>query len=400
MNPVRRRGCLRVGCPALLLAVLIFGFGLASGFALATLTGQRPPDEVSGEAGILWQTFNLLQREYYARPLNGRELVYAAIRGMVQSVGDEYTVFLAPQQAKEVRSSFEGNYEGIGIFVELRDGLPTVLSPMPGTPADRAGLRPGDAIVAVDGRPTHALPLDQVISWVRGPSGTQVTLTIRRLGRNETFDVTVTRERITAPAALAHILDGQYAYLRLTVFNERTVPELDRALADVLAKDPKGVILDLRNNGGGYVDSAQQTLGRFLESGVAFYEDTDPGPGGIVEMPVKPGGPKAYGVPLVVLVNGFTASAAEIVAGALQDHGRAVLIGERTFGKGSVQRVHDFQDGSSLRVTWAHWLTPSKRDITAQGIMPDIILPLQGQAFTLDEDPHVLRAVEFLKAGR
>ncbi len=400
MRPVGRRGWLRVGCPALLLALLVFGLGLVAGFTLAVSSGQRPPDEVGREAGILWQTFGLLQREYYGRPLDGRELVYAAIRGMVQSLGDEYTVFLAPQQAQEVRSSLEGKYEGIGIFVELRDGLPTVLSPMPGTPADRAGLKPGDAIVAVDGRPTQSLPLDQVISWVRGPSGTQVTLTIRRPGSTETFDVTVTRERITAPAVLARTLDGQFAYLRLTVFNERTVPELDRALADALAKGSRGIILDLRNNGGGYVDSAQQTLGRFLESGVAFYEDSDPGPDGIVEMPVKPGGTKAYKVPLAVLVNGFTASAAEIVAGALQDHGRAVLIGERTFGKGSVQRVHDFEDGSSLRITSAHWLTPSRRDIMAQGIMPDVIIPLQGQAFSFDQDPHVLRAVEFLKSGR
>jgi carboxyl-terminal processing protease len=382
------------------LAILIFGSGVLAGFGLATYSGQRPPEEVSREAGVLWRTLSLLQGEYYGRPLDSRQLVYAAIRGMVQSVGDEYTVFLPPQQAEEVRRSFEGNYEGIGIFVELRNGLPTVVSPIPGTPADRAGLQPGDAIVAVDGRPTKSLPLDQVISWVRGPSGTRVTLTVQRPGQFNPFDVTLTRQRITAPAVLAQTLDHEFAYLRLTVFNERTVPELDKALSEALGAGRRGIVLDLRNNGGGFVDSAQQTLGRFLEGGVAFYEDSDPGQGGITEMPVKPGGTRAYKLPMVVLVNSYTASAAEIVAGALQDYGRATLIGERTFGKGTVQRVHDFEDGSSLRITVAHWLTPSKRDITAQGIMPDLILPLQGRSFPLDEDPHVLRAVEFLRTGK
>lgn len=373
---------------------------MLAGFGLAVATGQRPPNEVATQAGILWQTLNLLQREYYGRPLDGSQLVYSAIRGMVQSVGDEYTVFLAPQQAAEVRRSFEGNYEGIGIFVELRNGLPTVVSPIPNTPADRAGLKPGDVIVAVDGRSIQAVPLDQVISWVRGPSGTQVTLTVQRPGRAETFDVTLTRQKITAPAVLAQTVDGQFAYLRLHVFNERTVPELDKALSEAMEEGRKGIILDLRNNGGGLVDSAQRTLGRFLRSGIAFYEDSDPGQGGIVEEEILTGGPKAYELPMVVLVNGFTASAAEIVAGALQDHHRAILIGERTFGKGTVQRVHDFQDGSSLRVTVAHWLTPSRRDITAQGIMPDIIIPLRGESFSLEEDPHVLRAVEFLRTGQ
>jgi carboxyl-terminal processing protease len=305
-----------------------------------------------------------------------RELDYGAARGMTEALADDYTVFLEPLRGAPLRDELAGEYEGIGIWVEHPEGQFTIVAPIAGSPAARADLRAGDVIVAADGQDLIGLETDAAMSLIRGPAGSSVTLTIRRPGMSELFDVTVNREAIEIPAVVYEAqAEGKVAHITVAIFGDNTTQELDLALKRAKEDGVAGIVLDLRGNGGGWVTSAQEMIGRFIpaDAGPALYQDLDlEDDDDLISEPIVGGGETAFDMPLVVLIDGGTASAAEIVAGAVRDYDRGTLVGEPSFGKGLVQRVHDFEDGSSARITFARWLTPDRVPIPDEGLAPDI----------------------------
>jgi carboxyl-terminal processing protease len=324
-----------------------------------------------------------------------RELDYGAARGMTEALADNYTVFLEPLRGAPLREELAGEYQGIGIWVEHPEGQFTIVAPIAGSPAARADLRAGDVIVAADGQDLGELETDAAMSLIRGPKGTSVVLTIRRPGVPEPFDVTVNREAIEIPAVVYEAqADGKIAHVTVAIFGDNTTRELDAALKRAKDESVAGIVLDLRGNGGGWVTSAQETIGRFLPEGTgpALYQDLDlEDDEDLISEPIVGGGETAFEIPLVVLMDGGTASASEIVAGAIRDYERGTLVGEPTFGKGLVQRVHDFEDGSSARVTFARWLTPDRHPIPDEGLTPDVVVK-NGSDGTADR--QLERAIE------
>jgi carboxyl-terminal processing protease len=324
-----------------------------------------------------------------------RQLDYGAARGMTEALEDDYTVFLEPLIGGPLREELAGEYEGIGIWVEYPEGRLTITSPIAGSPADRAGLRPGDVILEADGVSLVGLENDAAMSQIRGPAGTSVRLTIEREGEAQPLEFTIEREAIVIPAVVyGKLADGEVAHITVSIFGDNTTRELDAALARARDDGVSGIVLDLRGNGGGWVTSAQEMVGRFVpeDAGPALYEDLDlQDDGNLIAEAIVAGDEADYDRPLAVLINGGTASAAEIVAGALRDYDRATLVGEPTFGKGLVQRVHDFDDGSSARITFARWLTPDKSPIPEEGLAPDIVVPADPET---DGDLQLNRAVE------
>lgn len=307
-----------------------------------------------------------------------QELDYGAAQGLMDAMPDDYTVFLEPLEGAPLREELAGEYEGIGVWVEHPEGRYTITSPIAGSPADRAGLQPRDVIVAADGTRLEGLENDAAMSLIRGPAGTSVTLTIERDGMAP-FDVEVEREAIIIPAVVYEtVADGAIAHITVAIFGDNTTEELDAALKQAKEDGVSGIILDLRGNGGGWVTSAQEMIGRFVpaDKGPALYQDAHVNQEDDLEAePIEGGGEDTFETPLVVLTDGGTASAAEIVSGAIHDYKRGTLVGDATFGKGLVQRVHDFDDGSSARITFARWLTPNKTPIPDDGIKPDIAVP-------------------------
>ncbi len=331
-----------------------------------------------------------------------RRLDYGAARGMTEVLNDDYTVFLEPLRGAPLREELAGEYEGIGIWIEHPEGEFTIVAPIPGSPAAKADLRPGDVIVAASGQPLSGLENDAAMSLIRGPEGSSVVLTIRRPGVPAPFDVAVDREAIVIPAVVYEgQADGAVGHITVAIFGDNTTRELDEALRRAKSDGVIGIVLDLRGNGGGWVTSAQEMIGRFIpeEVGPALHQDLDlQDDKDLISEPIVGGGEGLFTLPLVVLIDGGTASAAEIVAGAVRDYDRGLLVGEPSFGKGLVQRVHDFEDGSSVRITFARWLTPDRNPIPEEGLAPDIVVANPPDS---TEDVQLNRAISAVleKAG-
>jgi len=395
-----------IGVTTTLLVLLIFFMGIFTGYVyserggrltnIASLfTDNKPQDQSTDQVWkVLQETYQLINQEYYGRPVDGKKLLYGAAEGMVGTLGDPYSTFLPPQQAEYLQQEMSGKFEGIGVYVEFKGKQPVIVAPIDNSPAEKAGLRRGDIIVAVNGEDVSKMDSNEVISKIRGPKGTPVTLTIKR--GDKTFDVKIYRADIKVPQVSYQLVTGNIGYIRVTIFGDNTTSELDKAINQAQKDKVKGVILDLRDNGGGWVQAAREMLGRFLNGGVAMYEDTTKGPGGEHPLDVITGKVSMYDLPMVVLVNKGTASASEIVSGALQARGRAELVGEKTFGKGSEQRVHTMADGSSVHITVAHWLTPDKKDINGKGLTPDYIVKSTEQD-NGTSGPQFEKAIEVLK---
>ncbi len=373
----------------------------------------------------LWEVWQIVHDQYVEQPVNEEKMIYGAIGGMLDALGDPHTSYMDPDQYTQANIPLEGEYEGIGAWVDPNGEYLTIVSPMPGSPAEKAGLKPGDEVIAVDGEDMTGVDGNLVIRKVLGPAGTQVTLTIRRKGVPKPFDVTITRAKITIPSVEYHMIEGtNIAYVQLFQFGQNSDRELRKALEEMLAQNPDALILDLRNNGGGYLNTAVEVASEFLSDGVVLYEDFGDGTRNTYK--VKPGG-VATEIPLVVLVNEGTASASEIVAGAIQDYGRGLLVGTRTFGKGSVQNWVPLRSdvGGAARVTIAHWLTPKERLIHGKGLEPDVVLAvftqeqwdagvdLEELGLTEDQvvilsdedvqngvDPQLDKAIELIQSGR
>ncbi len=304
-----------------------------------------------------------------------RQLDYGAARGAAGVLDDPYTVFLEPVEQAPLAEALEGEYEGIGVWVEHPEGRFVIVAPIPGSPAAAAGLQPGDVMLEADGVELTGLSNEEGLKLIRGPAGSTVTLLIGREGE-EPFPVEVERQAIAIPSVIYEPqADGQVAWISVAVFGDKTTAQLDEALRRAEEEGVAGVVLDLRGNGGGWVTSAREMVGRFVpeDRGPALYEDETAGDDDEpAAESILGGGAEWFDRPLAVLVDGGSASASEIVAGALRDYDRAVLVGQPTFGKGLVQRVHNFPDGSSARITFARWLTPNLLPIPEEGIAPDV----------------------------
>ncbi|MBI5287306.1 MAG: S41 family peptidase [Deltaproteobacteria bacterium] len=312
-------------------------------------------------------------QDNYTEEVDPKTLIYGAIKGMLQNL-DPHSSFLTPEDYKEMQVETKGVFGGIGIEIGIRDGALTVISPIEDTPAFRVGVKAGDRIVKIGDKPTKDMSLTDAVKLMRGPKGTKVTLWIMREGFKEPMEFVITRDIIEVKSVKYRLLEEGFGYIRLVQFQERTAHDLDDALAKLGSRQGrlKGLILDLRNNPGGLLTQAVEVSDRFLEAGLVVYTKGR-APNQEMKFEAKPEGTHP-GYPMIVLVNGGSASASEIVAGALQDHKRAVILGTPTFGKGSVQTIIPLTDGSALRVTTSKYYTPSGRSIQAKGIEPDIIV--------------------------
>jgi carboxyl-terminal processing protease len=341
-----------------------------------------------------WQAWDIVHDEFVDQPVDDSLMMQGAIRGMLEALGDEHSGYMDQNEYDQANISLEGSYEGIGAWVDTDGEYLTIISAMAGSPAEAAGLEPGDQVIAVDGEDMTGIPPQLVVRRVMGPEGTTVLLTIRREDVVDPFDVQVTRGKINVPSVESETLDEGIAYVSLSSFGDSTVADLRRALEDRLAEEPAGLILDLRGNGGGYLASAVDVASEFIDEGVILTErfgDSHE------EVYRADGGGLAVEIPLVVLINGGSASASEIVAGAVQDHGRGWIVGEPSFGKGSVQNWHPLDDESgAVRVTIARWYTPDGRSIEEDGLLPDIEVAISEDDVAAGRDPQLQRAIELL----
>lgn len=324
-------------------------------------------------------------------------LKYGLARGLVQSLGDQHSVFMDPEEANAFLTSLNGDLEGIGAELKLEDETVIIVNPIPDSPAERAGIRPGDVILKVNGEYLGSVTnLSEVVSKIRGPKGTDVTLTIIHEGEYQSQDITITRDAIHIASVTwreEKINDQSIPVIQLASFTENIGAEFEGVLRDAMATNPEKLVLDLRFNGGGYLEGAIDVLSYFLESGQEVVsirnQDQEASRNSLTK-------PISFDGELVVLVNESSASASEIVAGALQDYGKAHILGVTTFGKGSVQEVHGFFDDSIIRLTIAEWLTPKKRSIEKKGIEPDQVLELDFDLFKEGTDNQLRAALEYL----
>ncbi len=350
------------------LLIIFAGIGLYQIRQAASANEDNIYKELSSFAAVL----DLVQRNY-VEEVSAKKLITGAIKGMLSSL-DPHSAYMQPEDFKELTVETKGSFTGIGIEITLRDGILTVVSPIEGTPAYKAGLKANDKILKINGKSTKNMSLIDAVKLLRGPKGSKVTISIFREGWKQLKDITIVRDVIPIKSVRFKKLEDGYGYVRISNFREKTFSELTKAL-DELEKDKglQGLILDLRNNPGGLLDQAVKVSDEFLDSGLIVYTDGRI-PSQKTKFEAHPN-KKPHKYPIVVVVNEGSASASEIVAGALQDHKRAIILGTQTFGKGSVQTIFPLSDGSAVRLTTARYFTPSGRSIQAEGIEPDIIVP-------------------------
>ncbi len=342
-----------------------------------------------------WEAWDIVHDQYIDQPVDDLEMMRGAITGMLDSLGDAHTGYMDPDQFMQANIPMDGEYEGIGAWVDTSTDFLTIISPMPGSPAEEAGLLPGDEVIKIDGEDMTGLDGSLVIRKVLGPAGSTVILTIQREGDSAPFDVTIVRAKISIPSVESRMLDDGIGYIQIVSFAQETQAELQSNLEEILAENPVGLIVDLRNNGGGYLQTAVEVGSEFIGEGVILYEEYG-GNEESIEFDVIEGG-LATEIPLVLLVNEGSASASEIVAGAIQDYDRGPLVGMTTFGKGSVQNWISLDDNQgAVRVTIARWLTPEKRQIHEVGLIPDYEVEFTEEDFLADLDPQLDKAVEVL----
>jgi carboxyl-terminal processing protease len=380
MSSRRRSLMLAVsGIPALALAFLLGAWTESR----TLLLGASPPPNTRNEFSLMTEAWNTIQDNYVDRSvLQPDRLAYGAIAGMVDSLGDTgHSTFLSPEMLKEEEDFTQGQFEGVGLEVQAKNGQVVIVAPIDGSPAQKAGIRSGGIILNVDGQDVRGLPLVQVAEKIQGPAGTRVTLTIEDPQTGQTQEFTLERAKIEIPNVTWHTLPGtNIAHLRIAGFSQGVTQGLRQALGEIQAQGNTRLILDLRNDPGGLLSEAIGVASQFLGSGVVLEERNAKGE--VTQVAVEPGG-VATDISMVVLINGGTASAAEIVAGALQDAHRAAIIGETTFGTGTVLSQFPLPDGSALLLATEEWLTPSGKSIWHNGITPDIQVTLPASATPL-----------------
>jgi carboxyl-terminal processing protease len=394
---------------AIVLVVCSFGGGFAVGHFLPNLAAVAPnpaatinpnqggtPSDLQKLFIPFWEAWNIVHQQYVDQPVNDITLMEGAISGMMQSLGDAHSTYMSPREYTDATSQLAGSYAGIGALVDTNGQLLTITKPFPGSPAEKVGLQSGDQVIALDGQDVTGLLPEAVRQKVLGPEGTTVTLTIQRPGQEAPFDVKITRAIIIVPSVTSKMLDGNIAYIQISTFGDSTATDLHKQLASLMAQKPKALILDLRNNGGGYLETGISVASEFISSGVIVSEKA--GDDSLTPYKAIKGGLATnQNLPMVVLVNGFSASASEIVAGALQDTGRAKLLGETTYGKGTVQNWVPLSDNQgAVRVTIARWLTPKGNTIDKKGLTPDIVVKMTTEDINANIDPQLDAAVKQL----
>lgn len=349
------------------------GFGLFAGGTAR----EGEPEEFS----VFWQAWDIVHRHFVDQDaLDPTALTYGAIRGMVQALGDEgHTAFLTPEERERQQSDLSGTFSGIGAQLGIQDQLPVIVAPFDGSPADQAGVRAGDIIMAVDGEDVTTLPINEIVNRIRGPEGTDVVLTLLRRGQeNRTVEVTITRGEISVPAATwAMVPETDVAVIRLSQFSANAAPDTIQSVNEAVDAGAKALIVDVRNNPGGLLEQAIKVTSQFLQDGNVLLEEDAQGNRKSYE--VESGG-VAPAIPIIVLINGGSASSAEIFAGAIQDHERGTLVGQTTFGTGTVLQPYILSDDSALLLGTRQWLTPDGRLIRGQGIEPDVEVELPIEA--------------------
>ena len=354
-----------------------------------------PPEEV--DFSLFWQAWKALEEKFIDKEnFNAQEIIYGAISGMTGALKDSYTVFFNPEDAKIFNEDVKGSFEGLGMEVAIRKGQLQVISPLEGTPAQKAGLRAGDKILKIDSVLTVNLTIDEAVRLMRGPRGTEVVLTIYRDEWKASQEVKIVRQVIEIPSLNWGLKNGNIAYIELYNFNEKANVDFNIAAVEILASPAKKIILDLRNNPGGYLTVAQDIAGWFIERGdVVVIEDFGQAKEQVI---YKSRGPSSFAsYPIVVLINQGSASASEILAGALRDNRNIKLIGETSFGKGSIQELERLKGGSFLKITVAKWLTPSGILISEMGLKPDIEIELTDEDYESEKDPQLDKAIEIIR---
>jgi carboxyl-terminal processing protease len=384
----------------------MLGLGLLCGVVLDRLVISlvaapvQVPRDAATQFQLMAEAWNLIDHVYVDRQaIQPITLTYGALSGMVDALGDTgHSIFMTPQMVAEESQFERGGYEGVGLEVQSKDGHVVIVAPFDGSPAQRAGLLPGDVIMKVDGLDVSQMAISDVVARIIGPAGTEVTLTVLSPATNVMRDVTLKREKITTHnVEWGQVPGTKLAHLRLAAFSAGVTQDLRQALVEVQQAQLSGLILDLRNNPGGLLDEAVKSASQFLSSGdVVLTKDVD---GQITPLPVEAGG-AAPELPLVVLINGGTASGAEVMAGALQDAGRGALVGETTFGTGTVLQQFQLADGSALMLATEEWLTPKGRQIWHKGLSPDVAIALDvGKSILLPEDEQGLTAAQLQDSG-
>jgi len=372
-------------------------------YPFADTQSSGPSDGSAGETSPdtetlfqpFWESWDIVHEQYIDQPVDDLLLMRGAIRGMLDSLGDQHTSYMDPNEFMQSNMPLEGEYEGIGAWVDTTSEYLTIISPMPGSPAEEAGLLPGDQVIKIDGEDMTGIDGSIVIRNVLGPAGSTVVLTIMREGEPAHFDVTIVREKIIVPSVESEILEDDIGYIQIITFGQDTRTELRDQLQTILDQDPVGLVVDLRYNGGGFLQTAVQVGSEFVGEGVILYEDHGIDEG-LEEFQALDDG-LATEIPLVLLINEGSASASEIVAGAIQDYQRGPLIGATTFGKGSVQNWIELDnEQGAVRVTIARWLTPDKRQIHEVGLDPDYPVEITEQDIEDELDPQLDKAVEVL----
>jgi carboxyl-terminal processing protease len=347
---------------------------------------------------LFWQAWDLLEKDYVSKDkLSEKDMLYGAIHGLVASTKDPYTIFMDPKQAQSFDEDMAGTFQGIGAEIGIKKDRLVVIAPLPDSPAQKAGIRAGDLIGSINGTSTQGMTTDQAVNLIRGPKDTEVKLLILHPGEEKPVEIKIIRDIIKIKSVKTEMRKDGIFIITISSFNNDTDELFNKAVAEAVTNNPKGLIIDLRNNPGGYLETAINVASRWVDKGVIVSER-------FADKHVNDyesrGGSLLKDYKTVILVNEGSASASEIVSGALQDYKKATIIGKQTFGKGSVQVLENLKDGSTLKITVAEWLTPKGNNITEKGITPDKIVELTPKDYENSKDPQMEAALKFLKESK